>query len=267
MIWKLRDSPSRLISYGLRFVMSVSVRGGSSRGGTPKRPLIRLKSVDLPAPLGPMIAWRSPAGTARSTPRMISVGRTLGTPSSSSASHGPGGVVGGGGGRARAHVGLSRIQSSISTWTASHCALKAAPVVLERAPARQEHRARRAPRCWRAWCRTGSRRAARDRPCPTFKRHVVISSISITAPNARHQRRQDHAEVGVAQAAELPELHHAQVHQDQARQPARREHHEQDEEHAEVELPRLRELRQGDGEDHEHDRAQDRAEEERRLRR
>ena len=38
----------------------------------PKRPLIRLNSVDLPAPLGPMMATRSPCCTARFTPRMIS---------------------------------------------------------------------------------------------------------------------------------------------------------------------------------------------------
>ena len=39
----------------------------------PNRPLMRLKSVDLPAPFGPMIATRSPGATARSQPRMISV--------------------------------------------------------------------------------------------------------------------------------------------------------------------------------------------------
>jgi hypothetical protein len=39
----------------------------------PNRPLMRLKSVDLPAPLGPMIATRSPGATARLVPRMISV--------------------------------------------------------------------------------------------------------------------------------------------------------------------------------------------------
>src|SRR5574343_887347 len=37
------------------------------------RPLIRLNSVDLPAPLGPIRATRSPAFTASSAPRMISV--------------------------------------------------------------------------------------------------------------------------------------------------------------------------------------------------
>ena len=41
-----------------------------------KRALIRLNSVDLPAPFGPMMAWRSPVRIARSTPRMISVGRS-----------------------------------------------------------------------------------------------------------------------------------------------------------------------------------------------
>src|SRR5262245_66674673 len=34
---------------------------------------MRLKSVDLPAPFGPMRAWRWPRFTTRSTPRMISV--------------------------------------------------------------------------------------------------------------------------------------------------------------------------------------------------
>ena len=37
------------------------------------RPLMRLNSVDLPAPLGPMMATRSPGATARLAPRMISV--------------------------------------------------------------------------------------------------------------------------------------------------------------------------------------------------
>src|SRR5215470_20031707 len=34
---------------------------------------MRLKSVDLPAPFGPIRAWRWPRFTMRSTPRMISV--------------------------------------------------------------------------------------------------------------------------------------------------------------------------------------------------
>ena len=39
----------------------------------PKRPLMRLNSVLLPAPLGPMMATRSPGFTARLAPRMICV--------------------------------------------------------------------------------------------------------------------------------------------------------------------------------------------------
>src|SRR4029077_7673948 len=39
--------------------------------------LIRLNSVDFPAPFGPMIACRSPAGTVRLTPRMIRVAPKL----------------------------------------------------------------------------------------------------------------------------------------------------------------------------------------------
>ena len=39
-----------------------------------KRPLMRLNRVVLPAPFGPMTAWRSPRATCRLTPRMISVG-------------------------------------------------------------------------------------------------------------------------------------------------------------------------------------------------
>ena len=51
---------------------------------TESAPLIRLNSVVLPAPLGPIMAWRSPRGMSRSTPRMISVGpKLLRTPRSS----------------------------------------------------------------------------------------------------------------------------------------------------------------------------------------
>ena len=38
-----------------------------------KRPLMRLNSVLLPAPFGPMTATRSPLFTARLTPRMMAV--------------------------------------------------------------------------------------------------------------------------------------------------------------------------------------------------
>ena len=72
VIWKLRDRPSRLISNGLLPSMRWPLSSTSPLVGA-KRPLIRLNSVDLPAPLGPITAMRSPAFTARLAPRMISV--------------------------------------------------------------------------------------------------------------------------------------------------------------------------------------------------
>src|SRR6218665_1597788 len=70
--WKLRDNPRRLISYGASPLMRWPFSSTSPLLGT-KRPLIRLNSVDLPAPLGPMMAPRSPGATAKLAPRMISV--------------------------------------------------------------------------------------------------------------------------------------------------------------------------------------------------
>jgi len=74
--WKLRESPRRVISCGGRpsmrcpcSAMCPVVRG--------KRPLIRLNSVVLPAPLGPMMAWRVPAATSRLTPMITAVGPKL----------------------------------------------------------------------------------------------------------------------------------------------------------------------------------------------
>jgi len=65
---------------GAGFVESLARPGGNITGLTNlsteltgKRPLIRLKSVDLPAPFGPMMAWRSPIAIARFTPLMIEV--------------------------------------------------------------------------------------------------------------------------------------------------------------------------------------------------
>ena len=73
VIWKLRARPRRLISNGGSPVDRRSPFSRIAPRVGAKRPLIRLNSVDLPAPLGPMIACRSPGGIARSTPRMISV--------------------------------------------------------------------------------------------------------------------------------------------------------------------------------------------------
>src|SRR5258706_16385374 len=74
--WKLRARPRRAMRYGRSPAISRPWRRIEPCEGT-SRPLIRLKSVDLPAPLGPMIAWRSPSGIASDTPRMISVAPKL----------------------------------------------------------------------------------------------------------------------------------------------------------------------------------------------
>jgi hypothetical protein len=55
--WKLRDRPLRLIWKGFSPVMS-SPLSRIFPAETGKRPEMRLKSVDLPAPFGPMMAWR-----------------------------------------------------------------------------------------------------------------------------------------------------------------------------------------------------------------
>ena len=59
VIWKLRDRPRRLISNGFMPSMRWPLSRISPLVGA-KRPLMRLNSVDLPAPFGPMMAMRSP---------------------------------------------------------------------------------------------------------------------------------------------------------------------------------------------------------------
>src|SRR5882672_597827 len=70
--WNDRESPRRLISYGVRSVTS-SPLTRMRPVVTGYLPVIRLKSVDLPAPFGPINAWRVPASRTRLTPRMIGV--------------------------------------------------------------------------------------------------------------------------------------------------------------------------------------------------
>ena len=57
VIWKLRDSPLRLIRCGAT-PLSDSPFNEMSPDVIGKRPLIRLNKVVLPAPFGPMIACR-----------------------------------------------------------------------------------------------------------------------------------------------------------------------------------------------------------------
>ena len=72
VIWKLRESPIRLISNGRSPAMLCPFSFTLPEVGA-KRPEIRLNVVDLPAPFGPISAWRSPLPMERVTPRIISV--------------------------------------------------------------------------------------------------------------------------------------------------------------------------------------------------
>src|SRR6185295_16624162 len=72
VIWKLLARPLRLMISGSNPAM-LSPCKSMRPELTPKRPLIRLNSVDLPAPFGPMMAWRSPGLMLRLTPLMIDV--------------------------------------------------------------------------------------------------------------------------------------------------------------------------------------------------
>src|SRR5438552_3906492 len=97
--WKLRESPRRLMRQGREPAISSPCILIDPLVGA-KRPLTRLKRVDLPAPLGPMIAWRSPAGISSETPRMMRVApkllRTSSSRSAPSATSGSGpGLFGG----------------------------------------------------------------------------------------------------------------------------------------------------------------------------
>src|SRR5258708_4864148 len=90
--WKLRASPRRAMWNGRMPAISSPFSAIDPFEGA-RRPLTRLKSVDLPAPLGPMIAWRSPTGISSDTPRMIAVApKLLCTSRSVSALSGIGGL-------------------------------------------------------------------------------------------------------------------------------------------------------------------------------
>src|SRR4051794_18836048 len=70
--WKAMNSPARARSSGPACVMSVPLkRICPSVTSRPGWPMIALASVDLPEPLGPIIAWISPERTCRSTPLRI----------------------------------------------------------------------------------------------------------------------------------------------------------------------------------------------------
>src|SRR5215217_5186892 len=70
--WKAMKRPARARSSGSASVMSSpSKRIEPSVTSRPGWPMMALASVDLPDPLGPIIAWISPERTVRSTPLRI----------------------------------------------------------------------------------------------------------------------------------------------------------------------------------------------------
>ena len=234
---------------------------------TASRAEIRWKSVDLPAPLGPISACRSPTGISRSTPRMISVlPNDLRTPLSFSAAAALAIAWFATDARCR-RVHCRRSRSSISLDLALHAvpfAAKAPPHEFERERAGKRGADRQHPGA----AGGGIERQAEQRGdgrARGLERQVVAELDDHDHADAEQQRAQQHAGVGVAQAAEQAVLRHPQVHQHQRRDAAGRVHHHQHEERAEVELPGLGVVRQRHREEDEDHRAEDRPEEEHRA--
>src|SRR6266516_1678463 len=68
LIWNVRAMPSRARSYALRSVMSRPTSRMRPAVGA-RTPLIRLTTVVLPAPFGPINAWRAPCTSSSETSR------------------------------------------------------------------------------------------------------------------------------------------------------------------------------------------------------
>ena len=61
-VWNTRATPIWLIWYGFLPVSTWPSNTTAPRVGA-RRPMMTLSSVDLPAPLGPMMAWVLPSST------------------------------------------------------------------------------------------------------------------------------------------------------------------------------------------------------------
>src|SRR5581483_9467849 len=82
--WKERPMPIRQMRCGAAPVMSRPLSSTRPASGD-RWPVMRLKRVDLPAPLGPMTAAISPRATERLTPSTaVKPSKVLRTPSTSS---------------------------------------------------------------------------------------------------------------------------------------------------------------------------------------
>ena len=196
----------------------------------PKRPLMRLKSVDLPAPFGPMMATRSPGATARSQPRMISVlPNDLRSPLSSMA-------------QGAAHAGSLNVMSPRSRPGPRPSCGEATAAVLEGEEADHGHGQRR---------RASSRRCALSSVRPRKRSVDLAAGVELQAihhldqrgeAGEHHERRRREQRVPAPEPMQLRVRGDAQIHHHQAGDAARRVHHHEQEDEAEVELPRLRDL-------------------------
>ena len=238
--WKLRDSPRRLISKGLRPVMS-SPLSRISPALSAKRPLIRLNSVDLPAPFGPMTAWRSPRRD-----REIDAADDRG--------------------RAEALVNVAELERR----RAHRARLFAAPATQRAATRGPTRRSAEETDGDEGEAHDPGRRAAgveddaeqlHDRAELGPDRQAVVDLDERDRADREDGRRDESDGVGRGEAMQQPGPGERGVHQDEPDQPVRGEQGDEDEEEAEIEQPRLgvvaeRDLQEG----HEHG-ADDRPEE------
>ena len=218
----------------------------------PKRPLIRLNKVLLPAPFGPITATRSPGITARLAPRMISVRPKLLRTSRSSIA-----------GAAAVMPSASRrwISLSISSWMRPHsgtkrrrASSKSSTPTPSTTPAPTQ--------LLQTLAFSGTPAKLQFRPEHLVQLQVVDHLDHRAGPGQRHQRAEQQHQVRPQQLPQLAERRHTQVHHDQAGDAARRVHHHEGEHQAQVQQPGLGQLGQQHQRQHQQHGADDRAEEE-----
>ena len=243
VIWKLRDRPSRLMRCG----GSPSSRVASSRISPEvigNRPLIRLNSVVLPAPFGPISAWRSPAATFMLTPRMISVWpKFLVT----SVSDSDGGLIA----RHPAHD----LDQAVPD------ALEVPRLARQPDAAAQQAGQRNQPRHRRCRCRSRWPNSTRRLPCAMPMVRNDSSSTRPTKPNSTISPGTQDAQIRQRQPAQQAGARDRRVLQDDAGEAGRREGHHGDEQHADIDQPGVRHQADAALQQRDQDRAEHRAEE------
>ncbi len=250
VIWKLRARPRRLISNGVRPSMRWPLSRISPLLG-PKRPLMRLNRVDLPAPFGPMIATRSPGrdrelgaaddlGLAEPLVELSELERV---------------------GRVRHAGSRCLISASISPWARLQTRTKARRANSSPTSADREHRRRDQP-AHVVLGIEGNADEAELRAGAGIELDVIDHLDQRRGPRHHQQAGEQQPGIGPQQARELAELGDPHVHHHQAGDAAGRIHHHEQEDQAEVEQPGLGHLRKQHRGQHQQDRADHRPEEE-----